>query len=130
MSPTFYMNGRGWTVRRVAPHDAALVDRTGALCLATTDPETGVVSLSSELSGSMLSRVLVHEVAHCAMVSYGLLDSLHEWCAPGREIEAEEWACNLLADYGLTIIRAASSVVGPRAWDYLPREFERVLKAG
>lgn len=130
MPPTFYMGGRGWHVTRVAPNDAALIDRTGALCLATTDPETGVVRVSSALSGDMLARVLVHELAHCAMVSYGLLDELHGWCAPGREVEAEEWACNLLADYGLTVLRAAYSAIGPRAWDYLPREFERIARAG
>lgn len=123
------MNGRGWLVTRVAPDDAALVDRTGALCLATTDPATGVVRVSSALSGDMLARVLVHEVAHCAMVSYGLLEDLHAWCAPGREVEAEEWACNLLADYGLTVLRAASASMGARAWDCLPREFERLLQA-
>lgn len=129
MSATFEMNGRGWRVVRVAPDDAALIDRTGTMTVATADPETGVIRLSSALAGDDLARVLVHEVAHAAMVSYGMLDELHSWCAPGFEVQAEEWACNLLADWGLTVLRAAERVIGARAWDYLPREFERVARA-
>lgn len=129
MRPTFWLNGRAWRVVRVGPNDPALFDRTGKQAVATTDPRTGMVRISRDLHGDFLARVLVHEVAHCALVSFGMMDELHEWCAPGREVEAEEWACNLLADYGLTVLRAAYAAIGPLAWDYLPAEFERVARA-
>lgn len=129
MAPTFTLNGRAWKVTRVAPGDAALVDRTGTLTVATTDPATGIIRVSSALRGEELARVMVHEVAHAAMVSNGLLEDLHAWARPGFEVRAEEWACNLLADYGLNVLRAAHRAVGPVAWDYLPREFERMFAA-
>lgn len=63
--------------------------------------------LSNELRGEFLQRVMIHEIGHCAMYSYGLLDSLHRIVPEDRWVEAEEWACNLIADYGQEVLHAA-----------------------
>lgn len=100
---TFLMNGYLWGVRFVHPTDPFLMDRTNELRLATTDPATMTVYLSTELSGELLMRVLTHELGHCCMFSYGLLQELHEIVPPDQWIEAEEWVCNFVADYGREI---------------------------
>lgn len=77
-----------------------LVDRTGSKRVATTDPSTHTIYLSSDLSGDFLERVLTHELTHAAMHSFGMLTRLHQMVQPIFWIEIEEWICNLLANQG------------------------------
>lgn len=116
-----------WRVCRCLPDDSILVDRTGRLTLATTDPETLTVYLSEELTGEELNRVLVHEMGHCALYSFDLLKTIHRMTYPAYWIEAEEWVCNLIADYGMQIFSAARHVLGEAALDIVPREVERLI---
>lgn len=122
---SFRLNGRTWRVQYVEPYDLRLVDRTGTLCVATTDPKTNVVYLSDELEGDFLVRVLVHEIGHCALVSFNLMDDIHRLCRPDLWVEAEEWICNFIADYGLCVFKAAYAVLGDDAWMAVPYELER-----
>lgn len=87
-----------------------LVDRTGELRVATTDPRLRTVFLSTELEGAFLYRVLFHELGHCAMISYGLLKDIHRMVHPNHWIEAEEWICNFIADFGPIIFTAAQDI--------------------
>lgn len=125
----FWLNGQKWRVVRVEPNSSALVDRTGRLTVATTEPQSRLICLSKELTGERLTRVAVHEMAHAAMVSFGLLDDVAAFARPEKRIEAEEWCCNLIADYGLTVLRTAYALVGPMAWDVLPSELGRAARA-
>lgn len=106
------MNGDIWVPVMVEPDDERLIDRTGTLRVATTDPYTMRVYLSSELRGRFLDRVLVHEVCHCALHSYGMLESLHRLIPQESWVDVEEWACNLLADRGREVIHAANTAAG------------------
>lgn len=107
----FYMNGIEWRVIFVSSSSPLLVDRTGKLTVATTDPKTHDICLSVALHGSFLSRVLVHELGHCAMFSYGLLRAVHRMVRPEYWVEAEEWICNFIADYGYGIFEIADSIL-------------------
>lgn len=109
------------------PTDELLVDRTGARTVATTDPLTHCIYLSDDLGGEFLFRVLVHEIGHAAMVSFGLLADIRRMVKPSYWIEAEEWACNLIADYGLAIFESAYEVLGKNAIIVIPREIERLI---
>lgn len=100
---TFEMNGYSWRIRIVDSNDPMLVDRTGRLTVATTDPDTSTVYISRALSGNRLDRVLIHELGHCALFSFHLLDDLHRMVHPRYWVEAEERICNLMADYGFYI---------------------------
>ena len=42
-------------------------------------------------------------------------------------IEAEEWVCNFIADYGRQIFQIASTVLGDEAWSFIPYELERLV---
>lgn len=123
----FSMNGHVWRVRHVDSRSPRLVDRTGMSCLATTDPATSTVYLDSSLAGPMLDRVLIHELGHCAMVSYGLTDELRRMVRPEHIVDAEEWVCNFLADYGTVVFEAARSVLGRRAIAYVPIAIESLV---
>lgn len=126
---TFVMNGYPWQVRITDPHDSKLVDRTNVLRVATTDPVDHVVYLSQSLKGDFLTRVLIHELAHCAMISFDLIEEIHKMVYPEYWIDAEEWVCNFIADFGLTILNTGHSILGnyEGAWMFVPQEIERML---
>ena len=124
---SFYMNGYLWKISFVDPNSDELVDRTGELRVATTDPNTYRIYLSNELDGDFLNRVLVHELGHAAMVSFDLLRDIHRMVRPEYWIEAEEWVCNFIADYGLKIFSIAYYILGEEAWMFVPYELEKLI---
>lgn len=103
------------------------MDRTGKMTLATTDPNLATIFMSRSLSGALLIKVLIHELGHCALVSYGLLDDIHKVVKPEYWILAEEWVCNFIADYGAKIFSIAYSVLGNDAWMLIPYELDKVI---
>lgn len=123
----FTMNGYLWQIVFVDPYDPMLVDRTDVLTVATTDPTTLTVYISNELSGEFLTHVLIHELGHCAIFSFDLLYDIHRMVKPKYWVEAEEWVCNFIADYGAKIFSIAYSVLGDDAWIFIPYELERLI---
>lgn len=126
---SFIMNGYLWHIRRVHPNSSLLIDRTDKRTVATTDIDEQVINLSSRLEGDFMIRVLLHELGHCALFSYGLLDELHEMVYPEYWVDAEELICNILADYGLKIFATAFKILGYDAWQLIPKEFDKLLAA-
>lgn len=125
---TFSMNGIVWHTEFVSPHSGLLMDRTGVMTVATTDPETYCIYLSDELYGAFLTKVLVHELGHCVMISYGLLRDIHTMVYPEYWISMEEWVCNFIANYGMEIFQQASSILGYKAIDILPYELGKLIE--
>lgn len=123
----FYMNGDFWQVRFVSPSDNVLIDRTGERTLAVSDYSTRVISIANNLYGELLSRVFIHELGHCVMFSYGLLPELHRMVKKQYWIEAEEWVCNFIADYGQFVIRTARDILGNRFAYVAPIGAERMI---
>lgn len=104
-----------------------LVDRTGKRTVATTDPTNLQVCLSNELQGDFLIQVLLHELGHCALYSFNLIDDIHRMVYPENWIEAEEWVCNFIADYGFRIFSTAYSVLGDEALKLIPPELDKLI---
>ena len=127
MIDEFYMNGLHWNVRWTNPTNPILVDRTGSLTVAVTDPDTMTIYLSNQLSGSFLNRVLIHELGHCVMYSYGLVNEIHRMCKKRYWIEMEEFCANLLADYGNQVFGLAYAILGNKAIHIIPYEMERLV---
>ena len=127
MIDEFYMNGLHWNVRWTYPTNPILVDRTNAITCAVTDPDTMTIYLSNQLSGSFLNRVLIHELGHCVMYSYNLVNEIHRMCKKRYWIEMEEFCANLLADYGNQIYGLAYSILGNEAIHIVPYELERLV---
>lgn len=124
---SFYMNGILWRVKIVNPYDPRLVDRTSELKVATTDPVAKCVYLSGLLDGDFFNTVLIHELAHCAMISFGLIEYIHIHVEPEYWIDVEEFMCNFIADYGLTIFRTAYDLFGDDAIRIVPGEIEKYV---
>lgn len=123
---SFVLNGKYWEIVFVAPTSPLLIDRTGNRRVATTDPYTSKIYLSSALKGDFLNRVLVHELGHATMMSFDLLDDIHSVVDPEHWIEAEEWVCNFIADYGRKIFNVAYEVLGDDAWLFVPYRLNRL----
>lgn len=121
------MNGDLWHVRFVEPNNTILIDRTHTLTVAVTDPATMTVYIANNLHGSFLQRVLIHELGHCALFSFGMLDDIHLMVKKRFWIEAEEWTCNFIADYGSRIFSIAYSVLGNEAIHIVPYHMERMI---
>lgn len=128
----FVMNGIFWKVKRVGPSSKTLIDRTGKSCVATTDPYTRTIYLSEELEGEFLKTVLLHELGHCAMFSYGLLDDVRRFSKPEDYIYAEEWICNFVADYGKNIFDHAKDILDDEEdiWSMIAQGIERIVYNG
>ena len=124
---TFVMNGDLWRVKLVPPNSPMLVDRTATLRVATTDTETMTVYLSYYLDDGFLIRVFIHELGHCALHSFNLIPAIHQFVKPEYWVDAEEWVCNFIADYGLIIFRTAFKVLGNSAWRLIPKQIERLV---
>lgn len=125
----FSMNGYSWKIKFVKGHNPMLVDRTGKLTVATTDPESTTVYLSESLSGDFLMTVFIHELGHCALYSFGILKEIHRMVYPKYWVDMEELICNFLADFGLRIFRIAFSKMGYDAWRMIPSELEKMFAA-
>lgn len=106
----FMMNGMLWHFVLVRPYSDVLIDRTGQMRVATTDPETRCVYISSNLDPDLRKRVILHELSHVAMISYGLIPEVRSFSYPEEEIRAEEWVCNFVADHGGEIFSMASAL--------------------
>lgn len=105
------MNGIIWTIIFVDPNSPVLIDRTGSRTVACTDPISKNIYISNEIRGDFYVKVLLHELGHCAMVSYGLLNYIHSHVEPENWIMIEEFMCNFLADYGFKIFTTAENLV-------------------
>ena len=125
MIDEFYINGIHWNVQWTNPSNPILVDRTNVLTCAVTDPETMTIYLSDRLKGEFLNHVLIHELGHCVMFSYGLVNEIHRMCKKRFWIEMEEFCANLLADYGRQIFGIAYSVLGEQAIHVVPYHIEK-----
>lgn len=117
----FMMNGVLWRVKFVSPGSRILVDPFGESRLATTDPISQTVYLSRSLDRQTQEVVFLHELGHCALLSYGLLSELREAVRPELWSEAEEWVCNFIADYGQEIFQVADDIM------FVPQELDRLL---
>lgn len=124
---TFQLNGDTWRIIFVNPDSDLLIDRTHCRTIGTTDPETMTVCISTGLSLDMLQRVLIHEISHCALISFDLLPYIHKIVKPQYWYEVEEWLCNFISDYGLSICNAANSVLFDDVLETILREFERLI---
>ena len=66
----FKINDVEWNILYVNPNSECLKRSDGTITLGVTVWSTRTVYLSNALRGSMLERVLSHELVHCASFSY------------------------------------------------------------
>lgn len=129
MIDEFYMNGLRWRVRFTYPTDRVLVDRTGTLTIGVTDSATMTIYLSNELRGSFLTTVVLHELSHAMMISYGYLEQIHKYCKKRHWVDMEELIANLIANQAKEIFQRAYDIVGDEAIQFVPYMMQERLVA-
>ena len=77
-----------------------LIREDGVRTLGMCDRDTKTIYLAENLEGSMLKKVICHELVHAAMFSYNIYLSL----------EQEEIIADIIATYGEEIINITNKV--------------------
>ena len=86
----FNINGVNWDVVFVEPNSEMIYRSDGSRTVGMCDNNTKCIYLSNALRGSFLRKVLIHELCHSAIFSYGIY----------IDIEQEEFLCDFIATYG------------------------------
>ena len=86
----YQINGKTWYIRLVQSDSSMLMRSDGSYTVGMCDRETQTIYISELLQGKFLRKVLIHEVCHSAMFSYGI----------DMSVEQEELFCDLVATYG------------------------------
>ena len=96
----YKINGITWYMIRVRSDSPMLMRSDGSITVGMCDRETRTIYISDALHGRFLRKVLLHEICHSAMFSYGI----------DMSVDQEELFCDLLSTYGDEIIAITDSV--------------------
>lgn len=96
----YKINGITWYISRVRSDSPMLMRSDGSITVGMCDRETQTIYISDALHGRFLRKVLLHEICHSAMFSYGI----------DMSVDQEELFCDLLSTYGDEIIAITESV--------------------
>ena len=96
----YKINGITWYMSRVRSDNPMLMRSDGSITVGMCDRETQTIYVSDALHGRFLRKVLLHEICHSAMFSYGI----------NMSVDQEELFCDLLSTYGDEIIAITDSV--------------------
>lgn len=96
----YQMNGINWSVRLVRGDSPMLMRSDGSRTVGMCDRGTKEICISDMLQGAFLRKVLIHEVCHSAMMSYGI----------DMSVEQEELFCDLVATYGDEIFNVVDNL--------------------
>ena len=96
----YKINGITWYMIRVRSDSPMLMRSDGSITVGMCDRETQTIYISDALHGRFLRKVLLHEICHSAMFSYGI----------DMSVDQEELFCDLLSTYGDEIIAITDSV--------------------
>ena len=96
----YKINGITWYMIRVRSDSPMLMRSDGSITVGLCDRETQTIYVSDALHGKFLRKVLLHEICHSAMFSYGI----------DMSVDQEELFCDLLSTYGDEIIAITDSV--------------------
>lgn len=96
----YWINSKMWNIRLVQSDSPMLMRSDGSYTVGMCDRATQTIYISDLLQGKFLRKVLIHEVCHSAMFSYGI----------DMSVEQEEMFCDLLATYGDEIIGIVDNV--------------------
>lgn len=97
----YLMNGYLWRIHFISPNSPLLRRSDGSFTVGMCDGGTHDIYLADTLSGSFLRKVLMHEICHSAIFSYGI----------DLNIDEEEWLCNFVASYCGDIVNSVDNML-------------------
>ena len=96
----YQINGKTWYISLVQSESPMLMRSDRSYTVGMCDRNTQTIYISELLQGKFLRKVLIHEVCHSAMCSYGI----------DMSVEQEELFCDLVSTYGDEIIGIVDSI--------------------
>lgn len=95
------INGLEWQIKRVNPYDVNLFRDDGTLTVGMTDRMQMTIFLNDKLKGLFLRKVLVHELVHAWIFSYGYILS----------VQQEEFICDFISSNADDILNKADELI-------------------
>lgn len=96
----YVMNGKVWQIKYVSPYSDMLRRSDGSVTVGMCDRNTNTIYVADNLQGQFLRKVLLHEVTHSAIFSYGI----------DMSVDQEEMLCDFLATFSDEIISVVDNV--------------------
>ena len=96
----FIINGIRWDIKLVDSRNSIFITSDNYYTIGVCDLLTKTIYLANNLEGSMLKKVLCHEVAHAAIYSYNINLSLNQ----------EEIIADWIATYGQEIFYITNKI--------------------
>ena len=96
----YRINNKTWNIRLVQSDSHMLMRSDGSYTVGMCDRTTQTVYISNLLQGKFLRKVLIHEICHSAMFSYGI----------DMSVEQEELFCDLVSTYVDEIIGIVDNI--------------------
>lgn len=93
------INGVWWDVQFVSPDDEILLMPTG-WTIGVTDWNTKTIYVADNLSDEMTYNVLIHELCHCIIFSYGYQFNISD----------EECICQIMEQFSDDILDLADKI--------------------
>lgn len=91
---SFEVNGIIWCVRFVNAGSIYLRRTDGTYTIGMTDGQTHTIYIARNLRGSLLDKVMAHELVHVIMFSYGI----------EIDINIEETIAQWVSNYGREVV--------------------------
>lgn len=104
----FQVNGIYWKVIFVNPSSDDLRRDDGSITLGVCDNNVKCIYISSALRGLLYEKVLIHELTHAWIFSYGIYLTL----------EQEEFVCEFVSNYGRDILSMADELISASVFKY------------
>lgn len=108
-----YLNGDIWGVERVYSDDPMLTMPNGVQTLGVTDNNVKMIFIDRFLRGPLLRKVLIHEITHAWMFSYGY----------SLPVDQEEFVCDFIASNADDIITKADELICTGVCRYAAKYF-------
>lgn len=96
----YRINNKKWNIAFVEPYNNILKRSDNSFTVGVCDNNMQTIYIADNLQGGFLRKVLLHEVTHSAIFSYGI----------DMSVEQEEMFCDFLATYGDEIIDAVDNI--------------------
>lgn len=96
----FKINNETWYIKFVPKYSPMLTRSDGTYTIGCCDDNSKTIYINNTLTGSLLKKVLCHEITHASMFSYDV----------ELNLDQEELLADLIATYGEEIIEITNKV--------------------
>lgn len=97
----FRFNNIVWNIYTVGNDNKILYRSDGTRTIGVTDRKSHSIYIARSLRGELLKKVLLHEITHAAVFSYGIYLSLDQ----------EEKLCNFVATFAPDIVSITEGTI-------------------